>query len=112
MDYNICTFCVMDTSDPKISFDAEGRCNHCRSYSQLVHKVLIADSHQKKDKLNSILNQIKEAGGGQPYDCLAGVSGGDGREGHLQTSNALVGCPYPLHLEVTPLNQKCRDGHL
>ena len=30
--YQICTFCVMDTSDCEIEFDADGRCNHCRSF--------------------------------------------------------------------------------
>ena len=30
--YQICTRCVMDTSDPWIRFDAEGRCNHCSEF--------------------------------------------------------------------------------
>ena len=31
-DYQICTRCVMDTSDPWIRFDAEGICNHCTEF--------------------------------------------------------------------------------
>ena len=27
--YQICTRCVMDTSDSEIIFDKEGVCNHC-----------------------------------------------------------------------------------
>ena len=30
--YQICTRCVMDTSDPWIRFDANGRCNHCTDF--------------------------------------------------------------------------------
>ncbi len=28
----VCTRCVMSTTDPDISFDADGRCNHCTDY--------------------------------------------------------------------------------
>jgi len=30
--YQRCTRCVMDTTDPEISFDEDGVCSHCRSY--------------------------------------------------------------------------------
>ncbi len=30
MTEKICTFCVMDSSNPGIEFDANGRCNCCR----------------------------------------------------------------------------------
>ena len=32
----VCTRCVMDTTDPDITFDAAGVCNHCHDYDQLV----------------------------------------------------------------------------
>jgi len=28
--YQVCTRCVMDTSDPDITFDDQGHCNHCK----------------------------------------------------------------------------------
>jgi len=28
--YQVCTRCVMDTTDPEIQFDENGFCNHCR----------------------------------------------------------------------------------
>ena len=34
----ICTRCVMDTTDPEISFDADGVCNHCHDYDREVLK--------------------------------------------------------------------------
>ena len=30
--YQICKRCVMDTTDPWIEFDANGICNHCKTY--------------------------------------------------------------------------------
>ena len=32
--YQMCTRCVMDTSDPEITFDAEEHSNHCTSALQ------------------------------------------------------------------------------
>ena len=30
--YQICTRCIMDTTDPDIVFDANGWCNHCTGW--------------------------------------------------------------------------------
>lgn len=30
--YQQCTRCIMDTTDPEIVFDDQGRCNHCNDY--------------------------------------------------------------------------------
>ena len=35
-EFQICKRCVMDTSDPKISFNEEGICDHCISYDKNV----------------------------------------------------------------------------
>ena len=34
--FQVCTRCVMDTSDPEIAFDHEGVCNHCRRVAALA----------------------------------------------------------------------------
>ena len=31
-DYQICTNCVMDTTDSKITFDEKGVCDHCNTF--------------------------------------------------------------------------------
>ena len=36
--YKICTNCVMDTSDPEITFDSEGVCNHCNNFEKITKK--------------------------------------------------------------------------
>ena len=70
----LCARCVMDTSDPAITFDAEGICNHCREQEAHVR----ADSQRRGTEggLEAILDQIKAQGAGKQYDCVIGVSGG------------------------------------
>jgi len=34
--YRICKRCIMDTSDPGISFDEDGVCCYCKLYDQRV----------------------------------------------------------------------------
>ena len=73
--YQMCTHCVMDTSDMDIEFDATGRCNHCREFEQ----VLAQPRYSKEDaevKLKKLITQIKTKGKGKKYDCLMGISGG------------------------------------
>ena len=38
-EYQICTSCVMDTSDTKITFDEKGVCDHCNSYKKDVEPL-------------------------------------------------------------------------
>ena len=40
-EYRVCTDCVMDTSDPLITFDENGRCNHCRDFKALRGTVVV-----------------------------------------------------------------------
>lgn len=72
--YQICTRCIMDTSDPEITFDDAGVCNHCKEADRMNHEIL-NDPH-KDDKLNHLVAKIKDEGRSKPYDCIIGVSGG------------------------------------
>lgn len=75
MKYQICSRCIMDTSDPYIQFDDQGVCNHCRTYQLSVKRGLIRGDAGKRE-LDKIINQIKQDGKGKQYDCLIGLSGG------------------------------------
>lgn len=73
--YQICTRCVMDTTDPWISFNEVGLCNHCIEYFELA--PLYVYNGEKSDKaLAELVKKMKEDGAGKPYDCIVGVSGG------------------------------------
>ena len=71
--YAQCTRCVMDTSDPEISFDSQGHCNHCTA-----RLVLNATRPRggARDRLEASVALLKEAGRSSKYDCVIGVSGG------------------------------------
>lgn len=74
-EYQMCTRCVMDTTDPEIKFDENGVCNHCKRYDQIVKKMILSDK-KKETKLKEIIKKIKEDGKNKKYDCIIGVSGG------------------------------------
>jgi N-acetyl sugar amidotransferase len=65
----------MDTTDPDISFDAAGVCNHCHRYEEVARQRIIPPA-QRKERLAQLVAEVKRAGEGKPYDCVIGVSGG------------------------------------
>ncbi len=73
--YRQCVRCVMDTSDPDISFDDAGRCNHCCAYEQRTSKLTYRGPESDRE-LDAIVSRIKQAGRRGEYDCVLGISGG------------------------------------
>lgn len=73
--YQMCARCVMDTTDSAIQFDAEGLCDHCRTFYREVVPNWRNDQQGFAD-LNKIIDDIKRAGKGRDFDCMIGVSGG------------------------------------
>lgn len=75
--YQICTRCVMDTSDPDIRFDESGVCSHCYSYDHTIRKYPYnLTIEEKNTALEQIIKKIKADGEGKEYDCVIGLSGG------------------------------------
>lgn len=75
-DYQICKRCVMDTSDPYITFDNRGYCNHCEKALNKLNELYFIDSSLQKQKLHTILNEIQYRNKKSQYDCIIGLSGG------------------------------------
>lgn len=73
--YQICCRCVMDTMDSAIIFDDQGMCNHCREFDAVTRRNWFPNDEGAR-KLRQIVEQIKDAGKGQEYDCIIGLSGG------------------------------------
>lgn len=136
MNYQCCTKCLMDTTDLEIIFDLDGVCNHCHNFENMTKKTWFPNEEGAKQwQVN--LNNIKEAGKGQEYDCILGLSGGvdssylaikanewglrplvmhvdAGWNSELAVSNieALVKhCGYDLHTHVVDW-EDMRDLHL
>lgn len=73
--YQICTRCVMDTTDPTIHFDSAGVCNHCADFENLQKPQLLTGESGER-KLAEVVDRIKRGGRRKPYDCIIGLSGG------------------------------------
>nr|WP_319520920.1 N-acetyl sugar amidotransferase [uncultured Sphaerochaeta sp.] len=74
-EYKQCANCVMDTTDPEISFDENGVCDFCHSF----HESIIPNWHHDTmgfENLKVIAAKIKKEGKKKEYDCIIGMSGG------------------------------------
>lgn len=65
----------MDTSDPLITFNEQGECNHATDFLSKRAKYNYSGA-QSDENLEVIVNDIKKAGQGKEYDCVMGLSGG------------------------------------
>ena len=73
--YQICSNCVMDTSDSAITFDDAGVCDHCRTFYTKIEPNWRTDERGRVE-LRNLVAKIKKAGQGKEFDCIIGVSGG------------------------------------
>lgn len=85
-EYQICTNCVMDTTDSKISFDEHGICDHCNDFYTNVQPNWHTDE-RGREVLEKTIADIKTKRKGKEFDCILGMSGG-------------VDSSYLLHMTV------------
>ncbi len=83
----VCTNCIMDSTDESIIFDEKGVCDYCNNY---YNTILPNWTNSEADEVNILptLEKIKQEGKNKDYDCIIGISGG------LDSS-------YLVHLAVT-----------
>lgn len=74
-EYQICTNCVMDTSDSNITFDENGVCDHCRGFKEHVEPNWYPNAEGER-RFAAVVEKIKENGKGRDFDCILGMSGG------------------------------------
>ena len=65
----------MDSSDPLITFNEEGHCNHCEDFLKIRIDYINQDIENKKP-LQDLFEEIKKKGRGKKFDCVIGMSGG------------------------------------
>jgi len=74
-EYEICSNCIMDTSDSNIVFDERGWCDYCNNY----HTTILPHWHtdqRGENEIMAMVEKIKRNGHGKDHDCLIGLSGG------------------------------------
>lgn len=75
MAYQVCTRCVMDTTDPEIVFNSQGVCNHCIKFDEITSKNWFP-TKEGEQKLAAIYASMKHENRNKDYDCILGLSGG------------------------------------
>ncbi|MES2353052.1 MAG: N-acetyl sugar amidotransferase [Pseudomonadota bacterium] len=74
-DYQVCTVCVMDNTNPHIIFDQSGQCNCCKdAFARRAHEWWPGIDGRKQ--LDAMMEQLREQGRGKAYDAMIGLSGG------------------------------------
>jgi len=74
-EYHQCTRCVMDTSDPDITFNEKGECNHCIEFLDKRERYKYQGTKSDAELIH-LIEEIKLAGKGKEFDCVVGLSGG------------------------------------
>jgi len=75
--YQMCVRTVMDTTDPEIWFDENGVSSHALHYDRTMKRYVdAANRGERAGELQAMVEKIKAAGKGKPYDCVIGISGG------------------------------------
>jgi N-acetyl sugar amidotransferase len=94
----ICSRCVMDTSDPDIVFDDAGVCQHCHAYDRNIAGRTITGS-KATEYVQRLTNEIRAAGRRREYDCIVGVSGGVDSTYVAYAAKQLGLRPLAVHLD-------------
>jgi N-acetyl sugar amidotransferase len=84
--YQICSNCIMDTSDSNITFDARGWCDYCSNFHRNILPGWTPGEIGER-RLAPQIEAIRKHGRGRAHDCLIGISGG-------------VDSSYTVHLAV------------
>lgn len=73
--YQVCSNCIMDTSDPNISFNTRGLCNFCNNFDLTIRPSWRTDDIGERS-LQQMAESIRVEGKGKDFDCIIGLSGG------------------------------------
>lgn len=74
-EYQICTECIMDTSDPNILFDEQGRSDYYHNFIETIKPNWNTGPEGYKE-LMLIAEKIKKENKKKEFDCIIGLSGG------------------------------------
>lgn len=96
--YRRCTYCVMDTTDPEITFNENGECHHCVGYRQTAQGLSYQGASSER-QLQALAEKIKASGRGKEYDCLIGVSGGVDSSYTCYLAKKLELRPLAVHMD-------------
>ncbi|WP_447890184.1 N-acetyl sugar amidotransferase [Pseudomonas hormoni] len=73
--YQMCSRCIMDSSDPHIHFNDQGLCDYCVNFDSVIKPNWHPDERGYAE-LMKLSEKIKKDGKGRDFDCIIGLSGG------------------------------------
>ncbi len=88
--YQICSNCIMDTSDPTLKFDESGVCSYCINFKNEIEPNWFPNDEGIK-RITPTIQRIKKEGKNKDHDCIIGLSGG-------------MDSTYLVHVAVTKFN--------
>lgn len=110
-ELKICTKCVMDTTDPHISFDENGVCDFCRDYEKNILKNWKPNFYDEKGLMN-ISNKIKKKCKNKKYDCIIGLSGGVDSSYLCYVAKEIMGLRPFVYISNTGWNLPVADSNI
>ena len=100
MTYQICTNCIMDTSDSSIMFDSKGVCEYCKNFLKNILPNWHTDERGLK-QLQTLSDKIKRQSKGKKFDCILGFSGGLDSSYTAYVAKEIMGLrPLLLHVDA------------
>jgi N-acetyl sugar amidotransferase len=99
-NYQICTECIMDTSDPNIVFDDMGRSDYYHNYLNNIKPHWHPDEIGH-EMLMKISTEIKRSSTNSDFDCIIGLSGGLDSSYAAYIAKEVMGLrPLLLHVDA------------
>ena len=99
-DYQICSQCVMDTTDSQISFDTDGVCDHCNTFKKIILPSW-DDGAKGKANLVYLADKIRREGDNKDFDCIIGMSGGVDSSYLVYIAKVVMGLrPLVFHVDA------------
>lgn len=96
----VCSRCIYDERVAAIEFDEHGVCNYCKQVDRLKEEYGTG-TPAGKQRLETIIEEIKRAGHGKPYDCVIGVSGGTDSSYLMYLARSWGMRPLAVHYDNT-----------
>ncbi len=118
-NHQVCKRCILDTTDPDITFDSNGICRYCHYYDD-VTRHLWYKGEEGVRRWEALVEDIKRAGRGRDYDCAIGLSGGAdssylaylGSQSGLRMLAVHVDAGWNSELAVANIEKLCKGLNL
>ncbi len=89
----------MDQTVPDIRFDSQGVCHLCHVHDRLARTYSIGQDREKECRFEQLVDEIRRAGKGKPYDCVVPISGGSDSSFALYHAKQLGLRPVAYHFD-------------